>query len=355
MRLQQLIAAAGLLVAAATTPRAQTLEAFDARLSLFAQDGSGRQSADGSEQATIVEPIVRALLRTGEVTHDAVLDVDVVSAASPDAVDAMSSASRVNVSIGLDVTSRFPTGGALRWGAHVEEPLRSLFLGGGLSRGFAEDNTVLAVSALATWDFFDLNRHDATVGGIVTRATLNANATLRQILSPTTRGELSYGYTLQSGVLETTFNSVPLDDGGRGAEVLPRRRGRHALAAALAQMLPATRSVARASYRFYADDFGLVAHTAELRLVQRLGGALRLGGGYRHHHQSGVDFYADRFARGAPGPRTADSDLARFTARQLDVELTWLRGAEVGVSCARYWRDNGLTSLIVALDWSQRF
>jgi hypothetical protein len=357
MRLLQLI-----VVCAAGAAGAQTLEEFEARFSVYAQDGRGWQSVDaaegepGSERATIVEPLMRALLRGGAWTHDGIIDVDIVTAASPDAVDAVSNASKVNTAIALDVTSTHEGGNSLRYGLHLEEPLRSFFLGGGARRGFAEENTVLAASALLTFDVFDLNRHDATEGGIVHRTSLNGNLSLRQILSPTTVLDAGYGFTLQLGTLQTTYNSVPLEGGGRGGERLPARRARHALSAAVEQLSPATRTAARASYRFYVDDFGLTAHTAQLWLAQRARGWLLLRAGYRHHVQSGVDFWGEQFTDEPMTPRTSDSDLARFVSRQIDLQLgVDTAGWSLVGACARYWRDNDLQSTIVSVAWSQRF
>lgn len=354
--------------------RAQlAVDSVEARVGIFDQDGEGYQSKDGpregpgSEAATVVEPILRVVLRDGETwTHDAVVDVDVVSAASPDAVDAVSTASRVNTAVGLDVTSsHMPSGVSLRYGAHIEEPLRSFFLGAGYVRGFAEENTVLTASLRATLDLPDLDRHDASEGDVLHREGLNVNLGVSQIVSPTTRVDAGYGLTLQSGTLQTTYNSVPVSNGTRAGELFPRRRARHAFTAGVAQIVPATHTTGKASYRFYIDDFGLRAHTVQLWLYQRLGPWLTARLGYRHHDQTGADFYAEVFSpEQLMSPHTSDSDLAPLISRHLEAQLVfdaersgigWLGRSLVDVSVARYARDNGLESMIVSIGWGKRF
>lgn len=369
MRLLQLM----VLGAAATAAADPQLDTFEVQLGVFDQDGRGYQAKGapagrpGSEAATIVEPILRVVLRDGDAwTHDAVVDVDVVTAASPDAVDTVSSASRVNTAVGVDVTSRhLPSGVALRYGAHIEEPLRSFSLGAAYARGFAEENTQLSASLRATLDLPDLDRYDASEGDVLHRETLNANLGVSQIVSPTTRVDAGYGVTVQVGTLQTTWNSVPLMGGGRVGELFPHRRVRHAFTAGVAQIVPPTGTTGRASYRFYVDDFGLSAHTLQLWLYQRLGPWLSVRAGYRYHTQSGVDFYTEL----APAdidmaPRTADSDLAPLTSRhvegkvRLDAEragLTWLGRSVIDLSLSRYSRDNGLSSMMVLLGWGRRF
>ena len=71
----------------------------------------------------------------------------------------------------------------------------------------------------------------------------------------------------------------------------------------------------KGSYRFYVDDWSVLAHTAEATVVQRLAGGLHLRATYRVHHQSAVGFFTKVAQPGAPGYRTGDSDLARFVAQ----------------------------------------
>ncbi len=378
MRLRELSAALALAVLLPAVAQALTLDAFELRLVVFDQDGRGYQSVDGpaegpgSEAALVVEPMFRAVLGAGPVwKHEVVFLVDVVSAASPDAIDAVSSASAVNESGALEVTSTWAPPGSrhslsLRGGLHVEEPLRSGSLGAAWGLRLYEDNTRLEVSLLGSFDHFNAYRFTPSPRAYATRGAMNANVSLRQVLSPTTVMDVGYGLTLQRGALETSYNSVPLEGDGEGRddEILPARRHRHAAVLRLAQHVPATRTTLKGLYRHYLDDFGLRAHTAELQGYQFLAPWLYVRAGYRLHEQNGVDFYGERFDAMPRAAQTADSDLGPFRAHELDLKLAflgarapfrWLSRSLLDAGVSRYWRSNGLRVTSVSISVGERF
>jgi hypothetical protein len=362
-----------MVVVAVRAAAAQSVDTFELRTALFEQFGHGFQSRAGdpgmagSERTTIWEPLFRLTVRDGAWTHDATVTVDIVSAASPDALDAITTASAVNEAATLDVTTTYQADGddrlSIRYGAHIEEPFRSVFIGFGWARDLAEKNATVSLSALVMGDVFDdidFNgyRHDET-----TRATMTFNAAASQILGPTTLVDASYGLTYQRGTIENTWNSVPLGDDSRGPEIFPGPRLRHALSARIAQHIPDTHSTVKASYRFYIDNYGLDAHTAEVLAYQYLVPWLYLRGSYRYYWQSGVDFYGQMFGPGTT-PRTADSDLAPFHAHEWGVKLVmlaeqspfdFLRRSSIDASFFRYVRSNDLTVSMFALSFGMRF
>jgi hypothetical protein len=178
------------------------------------------------------------------------------------------------------------------------------------------------------------------------RSTTNLNLGLTQILSPTTVGHVNYGLTIQNGQMSNTWNTVPLVDGTRAEEVLPRLRVRHALVGKLVQALP-WRGSAKLSYRFYADGWGAVGHTIEAFLYQRITRHLFARVTYRAHLQQGVDFFQELAPLG-DGYRTADSDLSSFTAHTygaklaLELPLRRIRGLTADLAYERYQRSNDL-------------
>jgi hypothetical protein len=358
------------------SPDEPSVTAVELRFGWFEQDGYGYQSQTnvsgfpGSEQATIAQPMALFRIRQGpRIEHTVVIPIDVVSAASPDALDAISSASRRNESAGVDMTTVIHSGVddfALRWGAHFEEPLRAATWGGGWTRHLAEDNATVSVSGNATFDYFDNISQQGFTDGQDSRISVNGNLGASQILSPTTLFDASYGLTYQSGLLEQTWNAVP-----RGiahsvlGEKFPHQRTRHALFGRIAQIVPLTRTTLKLSYRYYRDDFGLDAHTVEVRAYQYLARWLVVRGSYRVHTQSAVDFYtedASKLMEEPLSPRTADSDLAAFDADELGVKLmlvpgrlpwAWLRPHSLALSFQRYTRDNGLHMDVLAIEWGR--
>jgi hypothetical protein len=106
-------------------------------------------------------------------------------------------------------------------------------------------------------------------------------------------------------------------------EAVPARRYRPALAALLLQHLGWRDAVLRASYRLYADSWGMTAHTAEVSADVALGERWRFSLRDRAHLQSSVDFweraYAVPDAQTIPRWRTLDRELSASWSESLGV------------------------------------
>ena len=344
------------------------IESVRFRYTQFHQTGLGYQSAagppgqPGSEWLRVEQPQAEVTARLGErVTERLWVPVDVVTAASPDhsrfgkpygAVDTVTTASRTTPSGTFDTLTTYrwdrATELALRTAFHIEEPFESWIVGLGLSRAFAEDNTVVGVSANQILDWFDRFTLDGNRHGRATRSTTNINADVTQVLSPTTIGNVSYGGTLQAGELGNTWNSVLLSDGARGEERLPGHRLRHAAAARLAQWLP-WQGALTASYRAYFDSWGIAAQSTEAALAQRIYAGLTVRANYRYHWQSAPWFFTTAADPLALGLRTSDSDLGPLHAQTfggmilLDLPLARrVRDLHLDIGYERYVRSDNL-------------
>jgi hypothetical protein len=351
-------------------PRAYSIDSVTARYTHFDQSGHGYQSQagettfprvapglPGSEFVTVDQPQVEIVAHQGErLTHTLWLPVDVVTAASPDALDAISTASRNTYSTAVQLASSYQasatTNVGVLGGFHLEPNFRSWNVGASYARSLAEDNAVLAASLHQVYDWFDRFNTDGVRNGRVGRSSTNGNLGLTQLLTPTTIAHVDYGVTVQSGVLGNTWNAVPVRSANMRAnyvdvELLPGFRQRHAFLGRLVQWLPWNGAL-RASYRFYVDDWGLVAHSAEAQLFQRLAPWMYLRFTYRVHQQSGVSFYTQLAAPQAT-LRSADSDLAPFVAQTVGALIAFdlgmipkLRMLHLEVGYERYQRSNDL-------------
>ena len=367
------------VVAQTLAPPPYEIESVRVRFTHYDQRGVGYQSAagpvgsPGSEALTVEQPQAEVVARVGErITERVWVPIDVVTAASPDhsrqgrpidspPPDAVTTASRVNVAGSFDSLTTYrvdrETDLAFRTAFHIEEPFESWTFGLGVTRSFAEENTVVGASVNEVVDWFDRFAIDGSRHGRGNRSTSNLNLTLTQVLSSSTVAALSYGGTLQTGTLGNTWSSVLLADGTRGEEVLPRERWRHALAVRVAEWLPWNAAL-KGSYRLYLDDWSVLAHTGELTLVQRLVGGLHLRAQYRLHHQSAVRFFTKAARPGAGGYRTGDSDLARFVAQTVGGAISWdlprngwkngwrsgrISDVHVDLGYERYFRSNDMT------------
>ena len=345
------------------------IEDLQVRASYFDQRGHGFQSQDGiegqpgSEFMYMFSPSALIVLRqNADIVHQVTVPVDAITAASPDAVDAVSTASKRNIAFDLDVRSSYKLTEhdtlTSRVMGHGEEPLGGGLLGVGYQRALADDNATIGVNGSIGIDGFDDHDHFGDFRGKTARETLSASVTASQLLSPTTVLDGSYGVTYQHGTLRTGWNAVPTSDGLLTDEVLPRDRTRHALTARLAQHVPFTHSTVKLWYRFYHDTFGTDAHTVEASAYQYVVPWIYVRGSYRFHRQTGADF----FTTAIPKPfdamttlRTADSDLAPFDAHEWSVQLTTVRGRgpfklwSFSAELMRYSRSNDLQIIVGSL------
>lgn len=360
-------------------PRPFVIDSMRTRYTHFDQRGHGYQSqatttpglAPGSEELTVEEPQVEVVAHQGErITHRIWAPVDVVTAASPDAIDAVNGVdaitgpSRINWSVALEIATTYQATRAssvgVHGGFHLEAPFRSWDLGLAVAHSFADDNAVVSASVNQYYDWFDMFDIHGNRLQRIGRSSTNANLGITQLLSPTTVGHLDYGVTLQSGTLGNTWNAVPLAGAGVGDERLPRFRQRHAFVGRLAQWLP-WRGALHLHYRFYVDDWGVLAHSAEAQLYQRLARWLWLRFTYRVHQQNGVSFFTTLSPPNAT-LRSADSDLAPFVAQTfggaVGVELAMvprLRALMLDFAYERYMRTNDLSVDIYSTSIGFRF
>jgi hypothetical protein len=338
------------------------VEDFRFAFAYLDQRGTGFQSKAGpglrgSENIIVIAPVLYASLRqTESVRHEIFLPVDIVTSASTNALDAISSASAVTEAADLDVATRVDlsedAGFNVRYGVHWEEPMTSLFFGGGIGFEMAEDNATLGVDVLGIVDMFDTLLPDGRDVGLGVKWTGSANVSFSQILSPTTIAWIGYGLTVQRGRLETTYNSVPIEGTlDRLNELFPESRLRHAFSARIAQHIPMTRSTLRGGYRFYIDDIAVRAHTADVEAFQYLGPHVLLSASYRFHTQTAAEFFSPSIPQTFDQtlPRTADSDLAAFDAHEAGGRFTYLfhpRGSTIisnehfHIGYSRYFRPN---------------
>jgi hypothetical protein len=346
------------------------LQSVMTRVTAFDQFGHGYQAqggptalSPGSERAVILEPEVEVVATQGDrITHRLFVPVDVVTNASADAIDVVTAASRHVEGGSIDWTTTYratpTTDVSMRNALRLEEPFRSWHSGFAVRRAFADEATVVSASLLDVFDWFDRFAVDGSRHGHADRNGTTASASFTQVLTPTTVANVNYGITVMEGELGNTWNSVPLTTGVRGPEILPNRRLRHALVGRASQWLPWNGAL-RLYYRFYADNWGIAAHSAEAQLMQRLTPELYVGAYYRFHTQTGAFFFTT-LAPDDGTLRVADSDLAPLDSQTiggkivLDLPMAGeIRALHLELACERYVRTNDLQMNIVS--WATGF
>jgi hypothetical protein len=134
----------------------------------------------------------------------------------------------------------------------------------------------------------------------------------------------------------------------------------------VAQHVPLTHSTIKGAYRFYIDQFGLIAHSAEVMIYQYLTPWLYVRGSYRGHDQTGVDFYTELAPADMPrtADRTADSDLAPLATQEVGAKLVLHRPTAprairdddaIDLSYYFFRRTNELQVHMMSLGYSRTF
>ncbi len=339
--------------------RGWKLESAELRTTYLDQTGRGFQSQEdgppGKETMWILQPSLYMTVRQSErVTHTLAMPIDAITAASPDAVDATSSASRSNIAGDFDLRTAIKlddkTTLTTRFLAHAEEWIGGGLIGAGWTRSLADDNATISINGTFGADVFDDHNRFGDFLGKTSRITTSVHAAASQLLSPTTVLDGSYGMTYQHGELRTGWNAVPVEDGTLENEIFPDGRLRQVVTLRVSQHIPVTHSTAKVGYRGYVDSFGLQAHAIEATVYQYLVTWLYVRGSVRYYDQNGVDFYTEAMPLGFTDStdRTADSDLAPLSSTELSLQLKTVKDRgplkkwSVSAEYFRYTRSNDL-------------
>lgn len=315
------------------------------------------------DRVQAVEPVVRVKKRFSEDEHITVQVVaDVLTGASPNgAVPATAPQTFTSPSgektyttpaneTPLDPTFRDERMAlSVEWGRPLGRELRGVFQGHfsgehdyksmGLSATLARDfntrNTTFTGGLSYNKDEVDpvggmpIGLSDtllrARTGSMGEKDVLEALLGVTQVLNRNSLLQLNYTYGNDSGYLTDPYKLVSVvDAGGNPASIVhekrPEDRTRHAL---YARTLTAFgRDVLHASYRYYRDDWGVSAHTVDLRYRLQFSGGHYLEPQFRYSLQnSAADFYRPYLPQGETVEYvSADYRLATMTTTTLGMK-----------------------------------
>ena len=167
-----------------------------------------------------------------------------------------------------------------------------------------------------------------------------------QILDPRTFVSFNLTWGHETGFLNDQYKvvgkTVELVPGSFFALVFaenrPGERDTGTLLASVNRAYPAAHAALEASYRFYADTFGITAHTVELQWIQKIGGAVTLSPEVRLYEQGGARFYYYNLNDTAIMPtRVPDSSGTNYSS---DYRLSSLYGVTCGIKATWKIRDH---------------
>lgn len=273
---------------------------------------SSQANADGTvsvrgayykEHSTrVVQPMVDAELEVGE--HG--------TFAGHMLIDSITSASAASGASGTAFTeSRNEAGGSyihnfgdLRLGAggrYSSEPdYQSRYVTLSLESDFAQRNTTIGINLARGFDSLDNSGAQGGLSSILTGEldTTMVSVAASQLLSPQSIISASYDLSYLDGFQQNIYRTV-VAGGMVAAERLPDNRLRHALASTIRYHLEPTNTTLIGAYRFYIDDWGVLGHSPETRIVQELfEGDVDINLSYRFYRQSAADFYEDIYDSG---------------------------------------------------------
>lgn len=330
----------------------------------YQQDGThgAVEGGRGTERLTDVPPAIIVNVPLDTVSRLSVnVGADFYSSASTDRIDfALSTPSGHDVRIHGDFGySREHKRNGTIWGVGAgvskEYDYRSFNLAGSFAKTSRDGNRQLSLAGQVFFDQVTLItplelRSSYTPGtltgkgdnGTDNRRTYNFTATYSQVLTKRLQLALSTELVQQSGLLSTPFhrvyfrdsptaNPVPVVDNDfstRAAsapriELLPRSRFKYPVSLRLNYFATDVVQI-RAFYRFYNDNFGIQAHTAELELPVKVTPFFVLYPFYRYHRQTAADYFAP-FQQHSISDEyyTSDYDLSAFSANKMGLGLRY--------------------------------
>jgi hypothetical protein len=153
--------------------------------------------------------------------------------------------------------------------------------------------------------------------------TTLGSLSLSQVVTPLLVAQATYDLVHLDGFQENPYRSVSAG-GVLEPERVPETRTRHAVQASLRGFLPATRTTVAGGYRFYVDDWGVIGHTPEVRVIQEIVPEFDVHLRYRLHHQSAADFYKTTYPSADPAVEphlTDDAKLSELTTHSIGLKL----------------------------------
>jgi hypothetical protein len=251
-----------------------------------------------------------------------------------------------------------------------------------LNQGYFKGVSVLNQNGIPTSNYHPSGFTSIDQSG---RNSFSLSFFLSQIVSKRLQASLFFDLVYQQGLLSTPYHRIYFADKsnyyiGNALDIpnytTPKNRGVFHLSDDI-ERLPSTRFkvpigarinyyvndifVLRTYYRYYTDDWGLQAHTANVELPVKLSQSFTFSPAYRFYTQNSVDYFAPYETHlSSEKYYTSDFDLAKFTSNQYSLGLNYtnvftgfklyrfgLKNANLKYS--HYSRSDGLKANIISL------
>eukprot|EP01136_Pigoraptor_vietnamica_P036387 Opistho-1_new@102897 len=191
------------------------------------------------------------------------------------------------------------------------------------------------------------------------RNSFSASFSLSQVINERLQALIMVEPSYQKGLLATKYQRNYFTDGSLRAENLPGKRYKLPIALRLNYFL-SDQFLVRSFYRFYTDDWGITAHTAELEVPVKLNSFFSISPFYRYSEQTGVRYFAP-YGQHNPNETyfTSDYDLSDLSSDFYGAGvrfsppkgvLGWQRLNMLELRYGHYSRSTNLVSDVVSLN-----
>lgn len=363
--------------------RVQELPPADVNIlaSYYSQDGdhSPVTGGIGTEELTDVTPTVIVNVPLDTVTNLLVnFGMDFYSSASTDNIDfnvssASSSDMRAHINVGLsrrNSASRITK--SITIGGSTEYDYQSLSLGASWAKESRDGTREVSFAGQMFYDTWTIiypkELRDREWLDTEKRQSYNLSATVAQVINRRMQASVTADLVYQTGLLSTPFHRVYVQEQEEAlVEQLPDSRLKLPVGLRANYYL-SDLLTARMMYRFYVDDWGIVANTVELETPVKLSPFFSIYPFYRFHTQTGADYFAPYKEHSLSQEfYTSDYDLSDLTSHKvgLGVRYSPLFGVakfglpftsndtklkSIELRASQYWRSDGLKAFLISTD-----
>lgn len=191
------------------------------------------------------------------------------------------------------------------------------------------------------------------------RNSFSASFSLSQVINKEFQASLILEPSYQKGLLATKYQRDYFTDGSMRAETLPDKRYKLPIGLRMNYFLD-DRFVIRTFYRYYMDNWGIRAHTAEIEIPVKINSFFSISPFYRYNNQVGTKYFAP-YSQHSPSDQyfTSDYDLSTLTSDFYGAGIRfappkgvfgWQRLNMLELRYGHYSRSTSLVSNIVSLN-----
>lgn len=195
--------------------------------------------------------------------------------------------------------------------------------------------------------------------GTAPRNSFSASFALSQVINQRFQASINIEPSYQHGLLATKYQRDYFTDGSLRAETLPDKRYKLPIGIRMNYFLD-DRFVIRAFYRYYLDNWGIRANTAELEVPVKINSFFSISPFYRYSSQQGTRYFTP-YGQHQVGDTyfTSDYDLSTLNSDFYGAGIRlsppkgvfgWQRLNSAELRYGHYTRSTGLASNIVSLN-----